>query len=93
MVAAAFLGFLIALLVSSCIALLVALTLHLPLAQTLIAFAPGGADASIVMAYALGLEPAFVAAHQLSRFLVIAFALPLIFNPVAAWLTAKENRP
>ncbi len=84
-------GFLIALAVSAVIAAGVAVTLGLPFAQTLLAFAPGGIDASIVMAYAMGLEPAFVAAHQLSRFLAIAFVLPLIFTPVAAWLAAPEG--
>lgn len=44
--------------------------------QVLLAFAPGGLDAMIGLAYLLHADPAFVAVHQLIRFGVIAMALP-----------------
>ncbi len=47
------------------------------LALTLIAFAPGGLDTMTILAFALGLDPTFVAAHQIGRYFILAFALPM----------------
>jgi hypothetical protein len=80
---ASLLAFLIMLVLSFLAAILVATALGMPLAQTVVAYAPGGIDSSIVIAYALGLDPAFVAAHQLSRFLAIALLLPIVFKSLA----------
>jgi membrane AbrB-like protein len=55
--------------------------LGLPLGQTLIAFAPGGLDAMMILAFLLGLDTAYVGAHQFVRFLGIALLLPLIAWP------------
>ena len=41
------------------------------------AFAPGGIEAMTILAFVLGLDPAFVATHQLARFLGISL-LPVI---------------
>ena len=49
-----------------------------PLAVLLIAFAPGGLEVMTVMAFALGLDPAFVAVHQMARFLGLSVAVPVI---------------
>ena len=45
--------------------------------QVALAFAPGGIDVMTAMAFALSLDSAFVAAHQLVRFLVIAIYAPV----------------
>lgn len=71
-------AFLIALAISGAAALIVAWGLRLPLGQVIVAFAPGGLEAMIILAFILGLDPAFVAAHQLARFLGLALLLPLI---------------
>jgi membrane AbrB-like protein len=71
-------AFLIALFVSSVGALIVATGLHLPLGQLVVAFAPGGMEAMTILAFVLGLDPAFVATHQLARFLGLSLMLPLI---------------
>jgi membrane AbrB-like protein len=47
-----------------------------PLGAAMVAFAPGGLEAMIVLAFALGLDPAYVGAHQLARYLGITFAVP-----------------
>ena len=47
------------------------------LGQALLAFAPGGLEAMIVLSLLLGIDPAFVATHQLARFVIIALTLPL----------------
>jgi hypothetical protein len=47
-------------------------------AKTILAFAPGGIESMSVLAFVIGLDPAFVAAHQLTRFLSIALFLPIV---------------
>jgi uncharacterized protein len=71
-------AFLIAVLVSSLGAFIVSSGLHLPLGQVMVAFAPGGIEAMTILAFVLGLDPAFVATHQLARFLGISLFLPLV---------------
>jgi membrane AbrB-like protein len=51
-----------------------------PFAWTILAFAPGGMEAMTIMAFALHLDPAFVAAHQIGRFVLIALAMPLVWH-------------
>lgn len=59
-------------------ALAVALTLGIPAGQVLLAYAPGGLEVMMLLAYLLDMDPAFVAAHQLARYI----ALILILLPV-----------
>jgi membrane AbrB-like protein len=47
-------------------------------AKAIIAFAPGGLEAMIILAFLIGLDPAFVGAHHLVRFVLIAVFLPLV---------------
>lgn len=51
-----------------------------PFAWTILAFSPGGMEAMTIMAFALGLDPAFVGAHQIGRLLLIALAMPLVWQ-------------
>jgi membrane AbrB-like protein len=46
--------------------------------KLIVAFAPGGLEAMVVLAFAMDLDPAFVAAHHLVRFLLIALAAPFV---------------
>jgi hypothetical protein len=73
-----FAGFLIALVISAAGAGIASAASGLPLALTLLAFSPGGLDAMTIMAFALGLDPAYVAAHQIARYAAMALALPWI---------------
>jgi len=57
-------------------------------ADALIAFAPGGLEAMLVLALALGLDPLYVGTHHLARFLLLGFGLPLAM----AWLTRWDAR-
>ena len=50
--------------------------------KTIVAFAPGGLEAMSILAFAIGLDPAFVAAHHLVRFLLIALFLPIVVRIV-----------
>lgn len=69
--------FLIAFAISGLAALTVAWLLHIPLGMVLVAFAPGGLEAMSILALVLGLDPAFVGAHQFARFVGISMLLPL----------------
>ncbi len=71
-------AFLIAVTISAASALCVSWMLGLPLGQLIVAFAPGGIEAMTILAVVLGLDPAFVATHQLVRFFGLALFLPLI---------------
>jgi len=46
-------------------------------ADVVIAFAPGAQDTMMVLALALHLDPVYVGAHQLARWLVVTFAVAL----------------
>ncbi len=70
-------------------------------AKTIVAFAPGGLEAMTILAFLIGLDPAFVGAHHLARFVLIALVLPFaaraIFGKAAAAppkpKAAKRKRP
>jgi len=53
-------------------------------AEALAAFAPGGLEAMTMMAFALGLDPLFVGAHHIARFLFISATLPWVARRLAA---------
>lgn len=61
--------------------------LGMPFGATLIAYAPGGLEAMMVLALGLGIDPLFVSAHHFSRYFLINFTLPLIIG----WLMRREN--
>jgi hypothetical protein len=48
-----------------------------------IAFAPGGLEAMALLAVLLGLDPLFVGAHHMARFMAVGFLLPLVARLVA----------
>jgi len=74
----------------------VAWGLGLPFGQVLLAFAPGGLEAMTLLAFLLNLDPAFVAAHQLARYIAMVVLIPAItrrvLGPPAA-LAARGTGP
>lgn len=58
----------------------VATVLAQPFGKIWLAFAPGGLDTMAVLAFSLGYDPAFVAGHQLLRFLGLSLVLPLVLR-------------
>jgi hypothetical protein len=52
------------------------------LPDALVAFAPGGLEAMMVLALVLHLDPLYVGVHHLARFLGIGFLLPVLFMRV-----------
>ena len=73
-----FSGFLIALGISTAGAAITSAVAGLPLALTLLAFSPGGLDAMTLMAFALGLDPAYVGAHQIARYVGMVLLMPAV---------------
>lgn len=49
-----------------------------PTANVVIGFAPGAQDTMMVLALALHMDPVFVAAHQIARYLIVSVAIPLM---------------
>jgi membrane AbrB-like protein len=62
--------------------------LALPFAQTMVAFSPGGLEAMTILAFALGLDPLYVGAQHLARFILISLTLPFALR---LWL-ARARR-
>jgi membrane AbrB-like protein len=71
-------AFVVALIVSVAFAFLAAWLSGENAAKTIVAFAPGGLEAMTILAFLIGLDPAFVGAHHLARFLLIATLLPFV---------------
>jgi membrane AbrB-like protein len=70
-------AFLIGLTVAGLFAVAVSWGLALPFGQVMVAFAPGGLEAMMILSLLLGLDPAYVGTHQFARFAGIALLLPL----------------
>ena len=74
------LNLVLAMLVAVAFSLAVSALTGLPVGQTLLAFAPGGAEAMAVMAFALDLDPAYVAVHHVARFMGLGLMLPIVLR-------------
>ena len=72
---AAFGSFAVAVAVASSFALLVVALLPFRVADVIVAFAPGAQDTMMVLALALHLDPVYVGAHHLVRFLIVTFSV------------------
>ena len=69
----------------SIIAVFLVLTVWLagvPITDTTMAFAPGAMDVMMAVALTLQLDPIFVGAHHLFRFVGVSLALPLLVHTV-----------
>ncbi|MDP2800927.1 MAG: AbrB family transcriptional regulator [Phreatobacter sp.] len=70
-------AFLAGIAVTLVVAAAVAWITGLPLGKVILAYAPGGIEAMAVLAFVLDMDPAFVGAHHIVRFVGIALLLPL----------------
>jgi membrane AbrB-like protein len=80
---AAFGSFAIALTVTAMFAAGLVGLLALPVAEVMIAFAPGAVDAMMLLALALHLDPVYVGAHHLTRIFFVSITMPLVARRVA----------
>ncbi len=63
--------------VATAFILIVARLFPFPIANIVIAFSLGAQDTMMVLALALHLDPVYVGAHHLARFLLVTFAVAL----------------
>jgi membrane AbrB-like protein len=73
-------SFAIAIAISAVFVVLIALTTHVKFADIVVAFAPGAMDAMLALALTLHIDPIFVGAHHLSRFIFVTIATPGIVH-------------
>jgi uncharacterized protein len=81
----AFAAFAMALAISAVGAACVTLIFDISFLQTLLAFGPGAQEALTVLAFQMNVDPAYVAAHHVVRFLALVVAVPVL----ARWLARK----
>jgi membrane AbrB-like protein len=74
--------------VSVCFAFAASSLFGVSFGTALIAYAPGGQDAMMVLALSLGVDPIFVSAHHLARYFLINLSLPFFIT----WLQRREAR-
>jgi membrane AbrB-like protein len=73
-------SFAIAIVISAAFVTLVAWTTNVRFADVLVAYAPGAMDAMLALALTLHIDPIFVGAHHLSRFIFVTIATPGIVH-------------
>jgi membrane AbrB-like protein len=79
-VSAALGSFAVAIIVSALFVAVIALTTHVRFSDVIVAFAPGAMDAMLALALTLHIDPIFVGAHHLSRFVFVTIAMPGIVH-------------
>jgi uncharacterized protein len=73
-------SFAIAIVISACFVAVIVLTTHIGFADIIVAFAPGAMDAMLALALTLHIDPIFVGAHHLSRFVFVTITTPGIVH-------------
>jgi uncharacterized protein len=73
-------SFAIAIAISAIFVSILVLTTHVRLADIVVAFAPGAMDAMLALALTLHIDPIFVGAHHLSRFVFVSITTPGIVH-------------
>ena len=71
-------SFAVAITVATSFVVLLTSVLPVRIPDTVVAFAPGAQDTMMVLALALHLDPIFVGAHHVSRFLLVSLTVPLL---------------
>ena len=73
-------SFAIAIVISAVFVAVIALTTNVRVADIIVAFAPGAMDAMLALALTLHIDPIFVGAHHLSRFVFVSITTPGIVH-------------
>jgi hypothetical protein len=73
-------SFAIAVIISAVFVAVIALTTDVRIADIIVAFAPGAMDAMLALALTLHIDPIFVGAHHLSRFVFVSITTPGIVH-------------
>jgi len=83
-------SFAVALAIASAFVLLLTTLLSVRIADAVVAFSPGAQDTMMVLALSLHLDPVFVSAHHLWRFMLVTLSLPLQARRVGKSGRAKD---
>src|SRR3954469_4705391 len=75
-------SFAVAMVIASLSVLALAMLMSVRPADAVLAFAPGAQDTMMLLALALHLDPVFVGALQLSRFLLVSFLVPFLAHRI-----------
>jgi membrane AbrB-like protein len=88
-------AFAVSLATTAAIGIAVTLAVSLPVADVIVAYAPGAVDTMMILALALDLDPVFVGAHHLARVFVVSLGLPILAHYVRGpgSRCAKSGRP
>jgi len=73
-------SFAIAIIISGIFVAMIVLTTQVRFSDIIVAFAPGAMDAMLALALTLHIDPIFVGAHHLSRFVFVTIATPGIVH-------------
>jgi membrane AbrB-like protein len=73
-------SFVVAIVISAVFVAAIALFTHVKFSDVVVAFAPGAMDAMLALALTLHIDPVFVGAHHLSRFIFVSIATPGIVH-------------
>jgi membrane AbrB-like protein len=84
-------SFVVAVAVAASFALIVVSILPIRIADVIVGFAPGAQDTMMVLALALHLDPIYVGAHHLARFLVVSITIAIAAKRVVRF-EPKEPR-
>jgi membrane AbrB-like protein len=79
-IAAALGSFMVAIAISAVFVAAITLVTHVKFSDIVVAFAPGAMDAMLALALTLHVDPVFVGAHHLSRFIFVSIATPGIVH-------------
>ena len=86
-------SFAVSMAVATFFILIVARLFAFPIANIVIAFSPGAQDTMMVLALALHLDPVYVGAHHLVRFLVVTFSVAIAARRLAPAAEAEGTKP
>ena len=92
-IAAAFGSFALAVTITAVFAAGLVGILALPIAEVMIAYAPGSVDAMMLLALALHLDPVYVGAHHLTRIFYVSMTMPLVARRNARRLNPPDDAP
>jgi len=73
-------SFAVAIAISAIFVVIIVFTTHVRFADVVVAFAPGAMDAMLALALTLHIDPIFVGAHHLSRFVFVSITTPGIVH-------------
>jgi hypothetical protein len=73
-------SFAVAIAISALFVAAIALTTQIKFGEIVVAFAPGAMDAMLALALTLHIDPLFIGAHHLSRFIFVSIATPGIVH-------------